>query len=248
VAEPYLATVTAADGRDLLAAAQTDWSRPISHCPGWAAADLIGHMGGILAWMGRIVTTGEPVARRDRESPPGEHAALPSWYSGHLEGTLDILITTDPGSAAWTFSSRGEQRAGWWRRRLAVELAIHRWDAQHAVSLSSPVPARPLDPVVAAAGTEEFLTEFLPGLLGQPEADQPTGTLHLHATDGPSEWWIDLDARADAVAIQGHARADTAIRGTESDLLLWLTNRRPASGLEVLGPPGIPASWTKLRR
>ena len=63
-----LATITAADGRDLLATAETDWSRPIPHCPAWDAADLVGHMGGILAWMARIVTTGEPVPRRDRET------------------------------------------------------------------------------------------------------------------------------------------------------------------------------------
>jgi Mycothiol maleylpyruvate isomerase N-terminal domain len=70
-----LAVVTAADGRNLLSAAQTDWLRPIPHCPGWDAADLVGHMGSILGWMARIVTTGEPVARADRESPPAGHLA-----------------------------------------------------------------------------------------------------------------------------------------------------------------------------
>ena len=35
--EPDLLTTTAADGRDLLAAAEADWSRPIPHCPDWDA-------------------------------------------------------------------------------------------------------------------------------------------------------------------------------------------------------------------
>jgi uncharacterized protein (TIGR03083 family) len=243
-----LAIVTAADGRDLLAAAETDWLRPVSHCPGWDAADLVGHMGAILGWIGRIVATSERVARRDRETPPAEHAALAPWYSAHLDRTLDILITTPVDSTTWTFSSRGERRAGWWRRRLAVELAIHRWDAQHAATLGGAAPARPLDAEVAAAGIEEFLTEFLPGLLGQPGIDGLTGTLHLHATDGPSEWWVDLDARADASAVPGHAKADTAIRGTESDLLLWLTNRGPVPSVEVLGRRDVAAGWAQLRR
>ena len=243
-----LATITAADGRDLLATAETDWSRPIPHCPAWDAADLVGHMGGILAWMARIVTTGEPVPRRDRETPPAGHAALASWYTAHLDRTVGILTTTPADSPAWTFSSRGERRAGWWRRRLAVELAIHRWDAQHAASLGAAAPPRPLDAAVAAAGIEEFVTEFLPGLLAQPDVDGLAGTLHLHATDGPSEWWVDLDARAGAAAVPGHARADTAVRGTESDLLLWLTNREPVPSIEVLGQPGVAAAWTKLRR
>ncbi|MDT4935577.1 MAG: hypothetical protein QOK11_3469, partial [Pseudonocardiales bacterium] len=95
---------------------------------------------------------------------------------------------------------------------------------------------------------EEFLIEFLPGLLAQDTVDGLTVTLHLHATDGPSEWWIDLDARADAVAVAGHAKADTAIRGTRSDLLLWLTNRDPSDPLEVLGRADVATNWAQLRR
>ena len=242
-----LAVVTAADGRELLAAAQADWLRPIPHCPGWDAADLVGHMGSILGWMARIVTTGEPVARGDRETPPADRAALAPWYSAHLNRTLGILTATAVDSPAWTFSSRGDRRAGWWRRRLAVELAIHRWDAQHAASLGAG-PARPLNAEVAAAGIEEFLTEFLPGLLAQPGVDGLTGTLHLHATDGPSEWWVDLGARASADPVPGQARADTAVRGTESDLLLWLTNRAPTPSIEILGQRAVAVGWTQLRR
>jgi uncharacterized protein (TIGR03083 family) len=243
-----LAIVTAADGRDLLAAADTDWLRPVPHCPGWNAADLVGHTGAILGWIARIVATGERVAGRDRETPPVGPAALAPWYSAHLDRTLDILAATPADSPAWTFSGRGERRAGWWRRRLAVELAIHRWDAQHAARLGGAAPARPLDLAVAENGIEEYLTEFLPGLLAQPEVGGLTGTLHLHATDGPSEWWVDLDARAEAAAVPGHARADTAVRGTESDLLLWLTNRGPVPGVEVLGRQDVAARWVQLQR
>jgi uncharacterized protein (TIGR03083 family) len=243
-----LGTVTAADGRDLLAAAETDWLRPVPHCPGWNAGDLVGHMGSILGWIARIVATGERVARRDRETPPTGHAALAAWFSAYLDRTLDILTTTPADSPAWTFSGRGERRVGWWRRRLAVELAIHRWDAQHAAALGGGAPAWPLDAAVAANGIEEFLTEFLPGLLAQPEVGGLTGTLHLHSTDGPSEWWVDLDARAEASAVPGHARAETAVRGTESGLLLWLTNRGPVPGIEVLGRQDVAARWVQLRR
>ena len=78
---------------------------------------------------------------------------------------------------------------------------------------------------MAAAGVEEFVLEFLPGLLTQVGFDTLSGTLHLHGTDGPTEWWIDLNH--DGLARREHARPDTALRGTRSDLLLWLTNRQP---------------------
>ena len=77
------------------------------------------------------------------------------------------------------------------------------------------------------------MVEFLPGLLAPEDLEGITGTLHLHAVDGPTEWWIDLDDGGKAVA--KHAKADTAIRGTRSDLLLWLNNRGRLETLKVLG-------------
>ncbi len=248
MAQLDLLTVTAGDGRDLLAAAQSDWSRPVLDCPGWNAADLVGHMGAILGWIAKIVTSGQAVPRRDREIPPADRNTLTSWYEAHLDRTLSIVTATPPKSWAWTFSSRGDQQVCWWRRRVAVELAIHRWDAQHAASLGNRSLPAPLDGHVAAAGIEEFLTEFLPGLLAQPDITGLSGSLHLHATDGAAEWWINLDERASAVAVPGHRKADTAIRATRSDLLLWLTNRQQADALEISGPPQVAALWTQLRR
>lgn len=245
--ESSLLTTTAADGRDLLAAAQADWSRPVPDCPGWTAADLTGHMGAILGWMAKIVTTGEAVPRRERETPPADRDALAAWYAAHLDRTIGILTAAPADSPAWTFSSRGDHRVSWWRRRLAVELAIHRWDAQHVAGPGRTSPP-PLDGDVAAAGIQEFLTEFLPGLLAQPGVEDLAGSVHLHATDGASEWWVRLDDKERAVAVPGHRKAGTAIRATRSGLLLWLTNRQQPSALEISGPPETAARWTQLRR
>jgi hypothetical protein len=98
---------------------------------------------------------------------------------------------------------------------------------------------------VTAAGIEEFVVEFIPGLLAREGVEGLGGTLHLHATDGPLEWWIDLDARS---CPPEHAKADTAVRGTRSDLLLWLNNRGPLDSLEVLGDGEITDRWNQLRR
>lgn len=246
--EVDLVAVTATDGDALLAAAKADWSRPIVHCPGWDAAALVAHVGGVLSWMARIVLTGEPVDRRDRETPPAPEAELADWYSRHLDRTIDVLTTASPDVSTWTFSSRGDRRVAWWRRRLAVELAIHRWDIQHAAHLSGGDPPVAVDSLVSAVGIEEFVTEFLPGLLAQPEADGVRGTLHLHAVNGPSEWWIDLDGRGRAVPVAEHRTADTAVHGIESDLLLWLTNRAPTPSINIVGEQGIVDDWARLRR
>jgi uncharacterized protein (TIGR03083 family) len=235
------------DARALLAAAQTRWDRPVPHCPDWDAAGLVRHMGSVLVWMAAIVTTGERVNRRTLEpAPPENPDGLPAWYLAALARALQVLGSADPDAATWTFSSTGDRRAGWWCRRLAVEVAVHRWDAEHAVAADrgDAHATTPLDGDVAAEGIEEFVVEFLPGLLAQEDLEGITGTLHLHAVDGPTEWWIDLDAAGRA--IPEHAKADTAIRGTRSDLLLWLENRAPLESLEVLGNQKILDRWGQL--
>lgn len=234
------------DARSLLAAARADWGRTVPHCPEWDAAELVRHMGNILMWMAAVVTSRERVSRRSLDPGPEDPAELPRWYLAILDRALDVLGSADPGSETWTFSSTGDRRAAWWNRRLAVEVAIHRWDAEHAVAADGGPPPHPLDGEVAAAGIEEFVIEFLPGLLAQEATGELSGTLHLHATDGPTEWLIDLDAAGKAVP--GHAKADTAIRGTRSDLVLWLTNRSSPDSLEVFGPQDLLGSWKRLRR
>ena len=250
--QPSVLLASAADdGRDLLAAARADWDRRIPDCPAWNAAELVGHMGAILAWMAAIVTTGRAVNRRDREPPPTDRRQLSTWYDSHLARTLTILGEADPGAPVWTFSSRGDHRAGWWQRRLAVEIAIHRWDAQYAMARSSAGPSG-LNRLVAAAGIGEFLTEFLPGLLenADPQVSGALrGTLHLDPTDQGGEQdssRFDLDNRTLTQA--DHAPAGTVISGTCSDLLLWLTNRQPSPGPRILGETDVARAWLKLRR
>jgi uncharacterized protein (TIGR03083 family) len=234
------------DGRALLVGAEDDWARLIPDCPGWDTAELVRHTGGIYQWMAAIVGTGRRVSRSDLPPAPASHDDLPRWYLDALSHAHDVLSSAQPTEETWTFSTAGDQTALWWCRRLAVEVAIHRWDLEHALAADGGAAPQPIDTEVAAAGIEEFVVEFLPGLLAHQDVTGIEGTLHLHATDGMSEWWIDLDARG--VARPEHGKADCAVRGTCSDLLLWLTNRVAANTLEVLGMQRTAENWAQLRR
>ena len=216
------------------------------YCPEWDSQGLVRHTGGIFEWMAAIVASRERVSRRALDPAPEDRAELSSWYLGALDQAVDVLGSADPSSETWTFSSTGDRRVGWWWRRLAVEVAVHRYDAESAVTLGGgPVPT-PIDGDVAAAGVEEFVVEFLPGLLNGGSVEGLDGTLHLHATDGPLEWWIDLGDKG--TARPEHAKAETAVRATRSDLLLWLTNRVLGDSLDVVGNQEIVRGWEQLRR
>lgn len=240
-----LLSVADRDARDLLAAAETGWKRPIPQCPEWTATDLVSHTGGIFLWMNAIVTGGERVSRSTLDPAPEDAFELASWYLSALEGTLGTFGAADPDSEVWTFSSSGDRRVSWWCRRLAVEVAIHRWDAQHAVSADGGPAPQPLDGMVAAAGIEEFLLEFVPGLLAREGTGDRSGTIHFHATDGTSEWWIDLGSGEPA--LPQHGQAEAAVRGSRSDILLWIMNRGSSDSLELLGDRIVLDRWAHLR-
>jgi MDMPI C-terminal domain/Mycothiol maleylpyruvate isomerase N-terminal domain len=197
-------------------------------------------------WMAAIVASGHQVGRRTLSPAPDDPTELADWYVESFERVLAVLGSANPDAVTWTFSTTGDRTVHWWCRRLAVEVAIHRWDAQLAKAARRGSGPEPVDGEVAATGVEEFVAEFLPGLLGAESVEGLGGTLHLQATDGPPEWWIDLDRGGSAVP--GHAKADTAIRASRSDLLLWLTNRGPLDSLMVAGDKTVADSWRQLRR
>ena len=218
------------DAHRLLVIAETNWKRPVPHCPAWDAVELVRHTGGILSWMSAVVESNQRVSRRALDPAPENSIELAGWYLATLGRTLDVLGSAHPDFETWTFSSSG--------------------DKPNQVVVSSGgedgPPPTPVNGDVAAAGIEEFVIEFLPGLLNQVGIDTLSGTLHLHATDCPTEWWIDLNH--DGLARREHARAETALRGTRSDLLLWLTNRQPPEALAVLGERAVIERWGQLRR
>jgi uncharacterized protein (TIGR03083 family) len=258
VETPNFLRVADNEARALLAAAETAWEQTIPHCPEWDAAELVRHTGTVFGWMAAVVASGERVGFGTLDPAPQNPDDLPPWYGTNLRRVLDVLGSTDPASETWTFSRSGDRRACWWCRRLAVEVSIHRWDVEHAVAGGAgPSPAA-LDGEVAEAGIEEFMIEFLPGLLAKERPDNVGstedvgnlggigGTFHLHGEEGSPEWWIDLDAGGPAR--QQHAKADTAIRGTRSDLLLWLTNRGPLESVELFGSEEVIERWKQFRR
>jgi uncharacterized protein (TIGR03083 family) len=244
VSDDALLDVITRDGRALLAAAESKWARPVPDCPDLDAAGLVRHTGGILSWMATILETGERASFRSLPPAPTGDAELSAWFLHALQRTLTVMRASDPGKSVWTFSSLGDHHASWWQRRLAVEMAIHRWDAEYAVAVEDGPPSGPLDRRAALAGIEEFLTEFLPGLLAQPTDQHPTGTLHLHVIDTAVDRWLDLADRGREIAAL--PQADTTVRGTASGVLLWLTNRHADAVVE--GDLGLLDAWTTLRR
>lgn len=243
----------------IAAAARQDPSIPIPSCPGWTMANLLVHLGsvhrgwerqvrsrsseriawdtsiyasvpGLLAWLGRdwdLPTNGQTL-------PPGTI----EWFEEGARGLADALESIGPEEAVWSWSTDHTGRH--YHRMMGIETAVHRWDAQSARGEPDP-----LDPDLATLGIEHMMEIMLPARR-RGEFRAGTGErYHFHRTDGPGEWLVCFDGSEVHMAHE-HAKGDIALRGSASDLLLWLWGRDTSTRLEVFGDQALLARFTEL--
>jgi len=243
--EEYLSHLHS-DGAQLLDAATRDLSAPVSGCPGWNAGVLTGHIGYVwMAWTGNLRARGKeraPLRPQDLAGWPGMWewieadmpadgvpAGVTAWAAAQLRALEAELEAADPAQPCWTWFA-ADQTAGFPIRRMAQETAVHRWDAQSATGTPEPI-----DGELARDGIDEMFDVFLSALSDDPDRCRGAGeTYHFHRTDGEGEWLLRFEPDGVVVSHE-HAKADVAVRGTASDLLLFVWGRVPADRLEVFG-------------
>ncbi len=224
------------------AARSAPLTTPVPTCPGWDVGRLVGHLGRVHRWAAAAAAAGgEPVDARGLPKPPTDEAELLAWFDEGADALVTTLAAIEPGAPAWNFAG-ATPTAAFWRRRQAVETAVHRWDAEHAVGTASPVEAQ-----LAADGIDEFLTVLAPYRFASEDGIDLGGSLHLHCTDVDGEWTIHTDDGVYRID-RGHAKGDVAVRGPASQLLLVVFQRLgpEADDIEVFGAPEILDRWLAL--
>ncbi len=210
---------------------------PIPHLEGWTVHDVVGHVGWVAGYARQALEAAPdalPTKADVPEPPPGPEVV--DWFG---DAFAQLLTTFDEADLAaprptWT----GPQKASWWLRRVANEVAVHRWDAEAA--WSSPTPVAPRQ---ARDAVDEVLDVFAPHRLQLSEFDDAAATVHLHATDiDDGEWMIEISDTAISWS-EGHGKGDVAARGPVSDLLLMMWGRIPPSRLEVFGDSSLLDRW-----
>jgi uncharacterized protein (TIGR03083 family) len=234
----YLAS-TEANGRALVdIASRNDLDLPVPACPGWTLRDLLAHVSGANRWVSRCVSSGLTAQERILPPAPTGRDALLQWSEESLDELLSILSATAPDELVWT-PIRGALGSVWWRRKAALEVAIHRNDAENAVELDRQI----IDAQLALDGIDEYSQEFLPLMLHAVDESPPVTAVLLSPTD------ID-DSRVLSLIPSGDDR-DPGVPGVEltasaSDLLLWMWNRLPDGPLAVRGDETVITWWKGL--
>jgi uncharacterized protein (TIGR03083 family) len=213
---------------------------PVASCPEWKVVDLLGHIGRIQHWVTRMVQTRpEPPGHNWRQDDPPDAAGAIDWFASGGAALANALGSVRPDEEVWTWTS--DHTARFWARRMAHEVAVHRWDAQTAVG-----DPQPIERALAVDGIQEAF-DIMPTRLA---ANPPRGsgeTIHLHCTDGDGEWLLRLTPDG-LVVTREHAKGDVAARGTASDLLLLVWGRIGPDAFDVFGDAALLARWQELSR
>ncbi|MGW4540147.1 maleylpyruvate isomerase family mycothiol-dependent enzyme [Streptomyces chartreusis] len=229
-----------------------DLSATVPTCPDWSLEQLVRHTGGALRWVELMVRTRaqdeipeEKVPLHGGPDGEGDPAALDAWLAETGDMLVGALRKAGPDTQMWGWA--GVHSSGFWARRMAHELTIHRADATLAAGLPYEVA-----PDIAADAIDEWLQIIEWAQRNMP--DDPTtdlrrpGSIHLHATDGSpgieAEWLIDVSG--DVIAWRrGHEKATVALRGPLTAVLLGFYRRLPLDSdeLEVLGERELLEFW-----
>ncbi len=214
----------------LLAAYRADPSADVPSCPGWDRTQLLAHAAGVHAWVRAQLELGttERVRLSTVERPPED--GLAEWYEAGASALVARLEAMDLAATWPTWA--GPQPGSFFPRRMAQETTVHRWDADR----------EPVAAALAVDGIDEHLELMAPRVAGESLVGV-AGTIHLHATDAEGEWLVTLGP--DGVTSEhGHAKGDVALRGSASDLFLWMWGRqRHDERYEVFGERALLDAW-----
>lgn len=155
------------------------------------------------------------------------------------------LREAGPDAKVWSWA--GIPTSGFWARRMAHELTVHRADATLAAGQPYEVA-----PEIAADAIDEWLqiVEFAQRTMPDDESRELRGSgrsIHLHATDGTSEGWEWMIELTEDVIVwrRGHEKATVALRGPLTAVMLAFYRRLPLDSpeLEVLGERELLEFW-----
>ena len=228
-----------ADVARVAAAVRAGRDADVRHCDGWTVGDLAVHLGVVHRWAAEALDSDErPRKATERFAVETDLPDLAGWYEECAAVLLDALDAADPDAPCWTFGPPSTAR--FWFRRQAQETAVHRWDAELAVS-GAPTA---IDPELAADGVDETLDSLLGLRRSLSKAEARGETFHFHRTDGEGEWIVRFAEDGTTVTERAHAKGDVAVRGPAEQLLLFLWRRDGEP--EVLGDPAGVERWFEL--
>lgn len=172
-------------------------------------------------------TAAEAFAELSIPSPPPRGRAARVAFLEHLDACAAAFRATDPGRPCFTYAGPGV--AGFWFRRAAIEMSLHRIDVAEALDGTHRLAADRLADAIAESA--EFALPFAAALLGET----PPAARVADSAVSPRRWHpLGL----------GDAEVSFSADGHELLAALW---GRPAE-VTCSGDPDVADQWLSLVR
>ena len=249
----YIGHVASEGDRFAAAAEAGDLDAEISACEGWDMRTLVRHLGLIHLWAaGNVAFPSDDWLDADGIPDMGRYwpelgsawpddADLVSWYRRTKENLVRVLESAPADHQCFSFLP-APTPVTMWSRRQASEIAIHRFDAEHARGMPSQ-----FEPDFAA----DMLDELLAGFGPRPRLDEldveSDRVLHVHAHDVDEHWYLTIGRSGIETSRDGDD-ADLTITADAAELYLLMWNRTDASTGQLTGDAELLNLWRESCR
>jgi uncharacterized protein (TIGR03083 family) len=192
----------------------------VPSCPGWTVESVLRHVA--LVYLHKIEAL--KIAARPDPWPPNldERDALDLYDEARA---AIVVALTEAGTElpTWTFSP-SDKTSGFWYRRMALETAVHRIDAELAHDVVTPVNRE-----LSLDGIDEILTLMLGGPWWEEGDTEHPVNATIRITSAGRSWTCRLDATSAVVTPGAEGDVDAEVFGDPDDIFLWLWGRRDLS-------------------
>ena len=233
--DSYLAVIASEAARIVAVAEEAGLDAKTPTCPTWNIRKLLLHTGEVHRWATAVVagrhTSLANVPGDTLGTLPTDDATV-DWFREGAAKLIDTLATADQSVKYDAFlKDPPTPRLLFWARRQAMEISIHRVDAQSAVARCTPFP-----PKVAADGIDEFLTGFITRGKGAVHRDTPH-TIGVVPDDIDQRWTVTI-SDGPIVTDRSEGSADCTVTGPASDIFMALWNR-PSDAMNIKGDTSL---------
>ncbi len=224
------------DTERLLALAERGLDPPVPCCPGWTVADVVTHVGQVYEHKVRVMADDawpDPWPPADFEDQ--EPVAFLTDAKAHLFAEFAEHQITDP----MTTFAPDDRTIGFWVRRMALEIAIHRYDAELAYDEPTPIPDD-----LAVDGVDEILRIMLAGPWwdGRVATDHPVDA-RVAVETGGRRWLCTLEAKRVSITDDVSTPAAATLAGEPDVLFRWLWGRAGDEQVEISGDSTVAAEF-----
>ncbi len=224
------------DTERLLELATRGLKEQVPSCPGWDVAEVVWHTAGVYEHKVRVMADNAwpspwpPADFDDREEIGFLREAKDDLFAEFSRHAFHEQTTT---------FSKDDTTIGFWARRMALEVAVHRYDAELAHGDPTTIA-----PDLALDGIDEVLRVTLAGPWwdGRVDTEHPVDAV-VAVDSGGAHWSCDVRRKAVSVSRDASTAPVAGVTGDPMPVFLWLWGRVGDEGVEITGEASVAAEF-----